>query len=91
MYDKQAHLSLADRHLAEAAERMSRLRERIAKEWLEGRERELGERLLESFEDAMWLMTKHRQQLVEGSKCPMPFQRAECGLEKIIAKIGPAA
>jgi hypothetical protein len=65
MPDERAHLRLADRHLAEAAERMARMRERIAQEWLNGSETDLAEQLLENFEVSMALMKEHRQQIVD--------------------------
>jgi hypothetical protein len=68
---------------------MAHLRRRIAERWLDGHETDRAERLLENFEVSMCLMTKHRQQIVEGLDGSTRFTRVEFPLETIIAKIKP--
>jgi hypothetical protein len=65
MPDEQAHLRLADRHLAEAAERMARLRERIVERQLAGQCTAQAERLLDECETFMRLAVQHRQEILD--------------------------
>ncbi len=83
MCDDRAHLMLADRHIAEGAERTARLREMIALRQLAGRNTARAERLLDQF---MRFSVQHRQQVID-TIIAGRVHKAKCGLDKIIAEI----
>jgi hypothetical protein len=87
MPDDQAHLRLADRHLAEAAERTARLRERIAERQLAGQCTAQAERLLDECETFMRLAVQHRQEILDAIAGGRPVPKASSALESLIARI----